>query len=306
MIEQVKTRAQRFADTRFAKFVAELYQEWKQDNVSTLASSLAYYATFSIVPMLMITIAIGGMVFGEETTRQELLTQLQLWIGDTGAEFIERALEADGAGHPKSGLVATLVSLGVLVVGATRFLSELQASLNRVWEVAPTRRAFWDSVRKRILSFGIIALAGALMLSSFLLSAVLAVIARYTTGLIPGGVGLWEALNTATYMGLGSALFAVLFKYFPDAEVQWKDVWVGAILTTALLYLGKLGMGFYVGRSAFSSTYGAAGSLIVFLLWVYVSAQIVLIGAEFTQVWARHRGREIEPHENARRVYNGV
>lgn len=282
--------------------MAELFAEWKKDNVSTLASSLAYYATFSIVPMLIMTIAIGGMIFGEETTRQELIGQLHLWLGDTGAEFIEKAIEADHSASPRSGIVATMVSLGVLVVGATRFLAELQAALNRVWEVVPTRKAFWDQVRKRILSFGIIAIGGALLLSSFLVSAVLAVLAKYAAGIVPGGIGLWEGLNTLVYMAAGSSLFAVLFKYFPDADVRWKDVWVGAILTTVLLFVGKLGMSVYIGRSAFSSTYGAAGSLIVFLLWVYISAQIVLIGAEFTQVWARFRGREIEPQADARRL----
>lgn len=283
------------------EYTVELAQEWESDNVSSLSAALAYYATFSIVPLFVITIAIGGIVFGEETTRDSLFAELGTWAGPSGVEFVSDALRKTQLADKSANIWATVVSLGVLIVGGTRLFAEFQAALNRVWEVKPTRMAFWDMVRKRLLSFAIIGLMGLLIFLSVLITTVLAAIGQVAAALVPGSIGMWELLNTLTTFGVGTVLFALLFKHLPDVEVSWKDVWLGGALTAATLLLAKWLLGQFLGRTAFGSTYGAASSLIIFLFWVYVSAQITLIGAEFTQIHARRHGREIRPGAKAER-----
>ncbi len=269
----------------------ELHDEWEKDNVSSLAAALAYYATFSLVPTVIILIAIGSIWAGEDAVREQVLVELHLWIGPSAAQIAREALEGN---TQTSGALASGLSLVALLVGATQLFAELQAALNRVWEVKPRGLKFWDTVRRRALAVLLLFMTGLLLTASFITSSVL----RLANDAI-GGFGHWQVINVAAAFVLGTLLFSLMFKHFPAVKLQLRDVRLGAALTTALLILAKYLLSLYVARASIASTYGAAGTIIVFLLWVYVSAQIVLMGAEFTQVHCRLQGRIIELNDRA-------
>ena len=283
------------------ELVKEAFIEWQEDKVSLLAAALAYYTVFSITPLLVIAIAIAGAVFGENTAQNEILEQMNGLVGEQGAQVIETALK--NADRPKVGSVASIISVIVLLVGASGVFAQLQQALNTVWNVkAKPNGGIWEFIRKRLLSFGMVLVIGFLLLVSLVMSAVLSGIGKLDINLPMAFMPLWRLFNFAISFGLVSLLFALIYYYLPDAKVRWQDVWAGAIMTALLFTVGKFAIGLYLGRGSLGSTYGAAGSLIVFLAWVFYSAQILLFGAEMTQVYARKYGRKIRPNRHGERT----
>lgn len=272
------------------KLCRQAVEAWMADYAPSMGAAIAYYTVFSIAPLLLIVISLGGMIFGREVVQGEILNELTSLIGKNGAVAIQGLLES--ASSPERGLVTTLVSLGALVVGATTVFSELQSALDRIWRVPvpPKQNGLWKLVRARVLSFGLILGLGFLMLVSLVMAAALAALGKWSSGIIPAWESVLQVGNTAVGFSLTTILFALIFKIMPRARVAWSDVWVGAAVTAALFEIGKVLIGLYIGKSSLSSGMAAAGSLLVLLVWVYYSAQIFLLGAEFTWVFAHYRG----------------
>ncbi|HIK30247.1 MAG TPA: YihY/virulence factor BrkB family protein [Oscillatoriales cyanobacterium M59_W2019_021] len=285
----------------FWKLLKQSFQEWQYDKVSQLAAALAYYTVFSLTPLLVLAIAIAGAVFGEEAARGEIVGQIQGLVGTSGAEAIETALE--NADQPEISSIASLISIGVLLFGASGVFAQLQEALNAVWNVrAKPSLGIWGFIRKRLLSFSMVLAIGFLLLVSLVLSAALSAISHIDFNLLPGLDIVWQLINFTLSFGLITLLFALIYKYLPDVKIAWGDVWVGATITALLFSFGKYILGLYLGQGSYGSAYGAAGSLVIILAWVYYSAQILLFGAEFTQVFARHYGSQIVPDRYAERL----
>jgi membrane protein len=263
--------------------------EWTDDNVPALAAALAYYTLFSVAPMLIIAIAVAGLVFGKEAAHGEIQSQLQSLIGDAGAKVIEDMVAS--ASQPSSGVLATLVGVGVLAFAATGVFVQLQDALNAIWKVKrKPMNGLLAFLRQRLLSFAMVLGIGFLLLVSLVLSAALSAAGTFLIGLMPAWEAVLQLVNLAVAFAVTTGLFAMIYKVLPDTRVAWSDVWLGAVVTSLLFSLGKLGIGLYLGKSSVSSAYGAAGSFAVLLLWVYYSSQLLFLGAEFTQVYARRRG----------------
>lgn len=276
----------------------EAFREWNEDQASRLAAALAYYTVFSIAPLLIIVIAIAGAVFGEDAARGEIVNQIQSVVGREGAEFIEIAIQ--NANKPQTGTIASVISLVVLLLGATGVFTELQDSLNTIWEVkTKPRGGVTNIIRKRLLSFAMILVIGFLLLAALVISAVLAAVVNYFSGVLPGIGFLWQIVSFVISFAIATIMFGLIFKVLPDVRLAWSDVLIGASLTSLLFSVGNFLLGKYLGSSSFSSAYGAAGSLVVILTWVYYTAQILFFGAEFTQVYARKYGKRIVPNQNA-------
>lgn len=273
----------------------ELAAEWEQDNVSSLAAALAYYATFSLVPSILVLVAIGGMLLNEADVQARVLEEVDRWLGVVAADLAREALAGS---KPASARMASIVGAVAVISGATQLFAQLQDALNRVWEVRPKGKGILVMLKRRALAFGIILLFGALLLVSFMAGAVLAVVNQ-----LFGGYGLWELVVFGSTFAIGMTTFALIFKYFPAVKLEFRDVWLGAALTTVALMASQSLFALYLSRASIASTYGAAGTLIAFLLWVYISAHVVLLGAEFTQVHARLQGREIALDEDAERRF---
>ena len=280
------------------KLLQEAFREWQRDKASLLAAALAYYTVFSITPLLVIAIAIAGAVFGQDAAQGEIVQQINQLVGQQGAKVIETGLA--NANQPQLTSTASIISIVVLFVGASGVFAQLQEALNTVWNVKPkSDSGISVFIRKRLLSFGMVLTVGFLLLVSLIFSAVLSGIGKLDLNLLPGFVYLWQLLNIVISFGFITLLFALIYKYLPDVKIDWKDVWVGAIITTLLFTIGKFLIGLYLGQGSLGSTYGAAGSLIVFLAWVFYSAQILLFGAELTQVYTRKYGKKIRPDRHA-------
>ncbi|MGI8932810.1 MAG: YihY/virulence factor BrkB family protein [Phormidesmis sp.] len=276
----------------------QTFAEWQRDKVSRLAAALAYYTTFSLAPVLVIVIAIASFLFEQSTVQSRIIEQLQGLLGENGAALVQEMLT--NAQTQEGGLWATAISLALLIIGASGLFIQLQDALNTVWNVVPRPDGgIWALVRNRLLSFGMVLAIGFLLMVSLLLSAALAGISGILgDGLIGWDVG-WQILNTIVSFGVITLLFALIYRILPDVTIAWGDVWVGAAMTAVLFTIGKALIGFYLGNSGVASAYGAAGSFVVLLLWIYYSAQILLFGAEFTQVYANRFGSYIEPNEHA-------
>ena len=276
----------------------EAFTEWQKDKASILAAALAYYTVFSITPLLVIAISIAGAVFGQEAAQGEIVQQINQLVGQQGAEVIETALA--NADRPKLSSIASIISIILLFVGASGVFAQLQQALNIVWNVkAKPDEGIWGFIRNRLLSFGMVLAIGFLLLVSLILSAMLSGIGKLEINLLPGLTAIWQVVNFALSFGSIALLFALIYKLLPDVRIRWKDVVVGSVITALLFTIGKFLIGLYLGRGSLGSAYGAAGSLIVFLAWVFYSAQILLFGAELTQVYARHYGRKIRPDSHA-------
>lgn len=272
--------------------------DWIEDDAPRLAAALSFYTALSVAPLLIMAIAVAGLAFGQDAARGEILGQLQGLVGHDSAKTVESMVES--AAKPKSGIISTVISVVVLLFGATGVFAELQTSLNHIWEVKPKPgRGIWQVVRQRFLSLGMVLGIGFLLLVALILSAALSAIGKWAEATLPGSVILWQVGMHVVAFALIATLFAMIFKVLPDAEISWRDVWVGAVVTALLFTIGKFLIGLYLGRASVTSSYGAAGSIIVFLLWAYYSAQIVFMGAEITQVYARMYGKRIQPSSNA-------
>ena len=269
---------------------------WRQDYAASMGGALAYYTLFSIAPLLLIVIAVAGFFLGPEAARGELFTQLQGLLGDDGAAAVEGLLES--ARRPEEGLFATISGVALLLLGATTVFAELQSDLDRIWraEAAKPTSGVWAFLRARLLSFGMILVLAFLLLVSLVLSAALAAVGRLWGGWFEGLAVLLEVVNFVFAFTVTTGLFALIYKFLPRAEIAWRDVWIGAAVTAILFAVGKFLIGLYIGRSGIASGFGAAGSFVVLLVWVYYSTQIFLLGAEFTWVYAHERGSRKGTH----------
>ncbi len=261
---------------------------WNADDCLTLGAALAYYTVFSLAPVLVIVIAVAGALFGPEAARGEIVEQIRGLVGDEGASAIQ-SMVISGS-REGLGPRATIVGLAILLFGSTSAFTQLQASLNRIWQVAPAARSgLWHMARARLLSFAAVLGTGFLLSVSLVLSAAVAALGRQ--GWAPPVPGrLLEGLDFTASMVVHTLMFAMIFKLLPDTDIRWRDVWLGAAVTAGLFVVGKVLIGLYLGRSELGAAYGAASWLILVLAWVYYSAEIVLFGAEFTHAhaqWAR-------------------
>lgn len=273
--------------------------QWLEHKAPRLAAALAYYMVFSLAPMLIIAIAIAGAIFGEDAARGQIVGQISDVVGQEAASIIEKALS--NASRPDLSNFASLISVGVLFFAASGVFAQLQDALNTIWGVQPKPgREVIQFIIKRIISFAIVISIGFLVILSLLLSAAIAGLIQLE--LIPGLSELWQYVSTVISFVLTTILFALIFKFLPDAKVAWSDVWIGAILTSVLFAIGRWLLEWYFAQTGFGSTYGAAGSLIVLLAWVYYSAQILFLGAEFTEVYARKYGSHITPNRHSMKV----
>lgn len=283
---------------KVVRLLQKTFQEWQKDKASRIAAALAYYTVFSISPLLVIAIAIAGAFFGQETAQQEITDQLTGLVGEDGIQPILVAL--NNISQPKIRGLASLISIGVLVLGASGIFAQLQDALNTVWKVKPQPgKGILPFLRKRFSSFLMVLAIGFLLILSLILSTVVTMVSKYRTDFLPGSQILWENLDFIVSLGLMTFLFGLMFKYVPDVKIAWKDVFVGSIITALLFIFGKFLLGVYISKGSLGSAYGAAGSLIVFLAWVYYSAQIILLGAEFTQVYSQMYGSKIRPNKHS-------
>lgn len=278
--------------------VTQSFAEWSEDKASRLAAALAYYTIFSILPLLIIIIAIAAQVFERSLVQQQLVRQIATLVGQTGAEAIEAILE--NASEPEDSLLAAVVSIITLLLGASGVFGQLYDALNTIWEVqAKPGRGILGTVKDRFFSFTMVLGVGFLLLVSLIISTALQAFNELVSGILPSFLFLAQTLNFLISFAVVTILFALIYKVVPDVRVAWRDVWIGALVTAFLFAVGKWAIGLYLGNSAPGSTYGAAGSLIVLLLWVYYSAQILFLGAEFTQVYANKYGSRIVADETA-------
>jgi membrane protein len=280
--------------------IKETFSHWIDDKSSRLAAALAYYTVFSLPPLLILVIAIAGTFLGEEAARGEVVLQLKSLIGTEGAKAVEAVISGASKSGSASSLSASIISVVILLFGATAVMTQLQDALNTIWGVAAKPgNMIKIFIFQRLLSFGMILGIVFMMLTSLIMSAALGILSKYLGGLFPGLEVISAVIDFSISLSVISALFAMIFKYLPDVKIKWRNVLIGAVLTAFLFNLGKYLIGLYLAKSAFNSTFGAAGSLVVLLAWIYYSAQILFLGAEFTQVYARRNGAYIEPKEYA-------
>lgn len=277
-----------------ARAVFDLFKQsvasWRADYAPSMGAALAYYTVFSVAPLILIVISVVGLVFGQEAARGEILDQLSELMGADGARAVQAMLEA--LNKPTQGIVGTVVGVGLLVVGATTVFGELQDAFDRIWR-APARDesgGLLSLMRTRLLSFSMIMGIGFLLIVSLVVNAALAALGEWWAPLFGGWATLAQNVNSAFGFVTVTVGFAMIFKVMPRASVQWRDVWVGAAVTAVLFTVGKYLIGLYIGTTGIASGYGAAGSLVVVLVWVYYSAQIFLLGVEFTWVYAHTYG----------------
>ncbi|HEX7602739.1 MAG TPA: YihY/virulence factor BrkB family protein [Polyangiaceae bacterium] len=272
--------------------------EWIDDRAMSLAASLALYTLLSLAPVVVISVSVAGLVFGEEAARGEIASQLQGFMGPQASAGVQSVLAQ--ASTPRSGIVGTIVGVLVLLVGASGVFSELQETLNLVWNVkAKPGRGVRGFFRDRFFSVAMVFGVTFLLLVSLVLSTALSAVGTFLGSHLPGGETFWQIANFVLSFVIVAFLFGLIFKVVPDAKIRFRDVWHGALVTALLFTLGKLGIGLYLGKAAPGSAFGAAGSLIALIVWVYYSAQILFFGAEFTQVYAKRFGSGIVPTANA-------
>ena len=282
--------------------IRDTVKGWSNDKASRLAASLSYYTAVATAPLLVLAVMGIGWFFGRDSAQMQVVSQLQGMVGPQGAEVAQAVIES--ADQPNLAGIAGVLSLLTLLWGSTNVFVELQDSLNTIWgvELKPRNRGVKAFIRERLLSFGMILVIGFLLLVSLLLSAVLSALGDYAVGMMPGLEVLWQFLNFALSFAITTLLFALIYKVLPDADFAWGDVWIGATVTALLFTIGKSALGLYLGNQTLSSAYGAAGSLVVLLIWIFYSAQIFFFGAEFTQVYANRLGQGVTPSDNAQPI----
>ena len=258
-----------------------------EDEALSRGAAIAFYTVISIAPVLFIVVAIAGLVFGQDAARGAIAEQVSGLMGRGSADLLQNAIRS--AANRSSGVVATVVGIVTLVVAASGVFGEMQSALNAFWKVEPRGTTVSRLIRARAVSLGLVAALGFLLLVSLVINAGLAALGTYIDAYLPFAVFILQGLTFLISFVLISVLFAAIYKVLPDKRLEWRDVLVGAIATALLFTLGKFLIGLYIGHSAIASSYGAAGALILMLLWVYYSAQIFLLGAEFTKTYARHR-----------------
>ena len=286
----------------FWTLVKATFQKWQRDQSSQLGAALAYFTMVSLAPLLLVLVAVAGFFLGEGTVRAEIVSRVGQVVGGDGAQFVGTLINSISA--PSSNVMATLIALGTALLAATGVFAQLQNSLNRIWRVQPKPGGIKNMIVTRLMSFLLVLGVGLLLLALLVINTVLPAILAVVNDLLPavGTFDLVRILNLALTFGVLVLLFAMIYRLLPDAQIHWRDVWTGAGVTAVLFTLGQLALGIYFANSTVGSAYGAAGSFVVVLVWVYYSAQIVLFGAEFTAVYADRSGREILPSKDAVRV----
>jgi membrane protein len=272
------------------RLVQQAVQGWSEDYAPSMGAALSYYSVFSLAPLLLIVISIAGLAFGAEAARGEVFAQIRGLMGDEPAHAVEELLAS--LSKPSRGITATLISAGALLIGATTVFGELQDALDRIWRAPMRERSggLWGLVRSRLLSFGMILGIAFLLIVSLVASAAIAALGRWWSGAFGEWELLLQAVNALVGFGLTTAVFAMIYKLMPRVDVRWHDVWLGAAATALLFTIGRMLIGLYIGKSGIASGFGAAGSVAIIFVWVYYSAQIFLLGAEFTWVYANTFG----------------
>ena len=262
---------------------------WLDDYAPSMGAALSYYTVFSLAPLLLIVVSVAGLVFGQDAVRGELFAQLQGLMGADAAKAVQDLLVS--VNKPAQGILGTIVGIALLVFGATTVFGELQDALDRIWR-APARAkgGLWSLLRARLLSFGMILGLAFLLMVSLVLGAAISALGKWWGPAFGGWETLLQIVNLLVGFGLTTLVFAMIYKMMPRVKVQWHDVWLGALVTSLLFTIGKFLIGLYIGKSGVASGFGAAGSLIVVFIWVYYSAQIFLLGAEFTWIYAKTLG----------------
>jgi membrane protein len=265
-------------------------EAWYDDNAPSMGAALAYYATFSLAPLLIIVVAIVGVIVGRDVIRGRIVLELAGLVGKEGARTVEALLSTSG--QPSSNVMASALGLATLLLGATSVFAEMQSALDRIWRAPVIARpsGFGALLRARLLTFGMVVAMGFLLLVSLVFDAALSAFGAWGGGYIPGRVLIFRLINLAVGFGVTTLLCATAYRILPRARIAWSDVWIGAVTTAALFSLGKYLIGMYLGRADVTSGFGAAGSLVIILVWMYYSAQIFLLGAEFTWVFAHRHG----------------
>jgi membrane protein len=272
------------------KLIKTAVSSWIDDYAPSMGAALAYYTMFSIAPLLLIVISVAGLFFGQEAVQGEIFGQLQGMMGEEGAAAIQGLLESTS--QPSKGISGTVIGIVLLLVGATTVFAELQSDLDRIWRAPEPEggSGIWNLIRSRILSIGMILGIGFLLMTSLVISAALSALGKWWSPML----GDWEFVANIIHFiisfALVTAIFAMIYKFMPRVDIAWHDVWIGAIVTALLFTIGKFLIGLYVGKAGVASGFGAAGSLVVVLVWVYYSAQIFLLGAEFTWAYAHAHG----------------
>lgn len=272
--------------------------DWMEDKAPRLGAALAFYSVLSLAPLLVIILAIAGALFGEEAARGEIVAQFRGMVGVSGAEAIEDLIIHSQ--HSEDGIIAATLGAIALLFGASGVFGELQDSLNTIWDVkTKPGRGIARMLRERFLSFAMVLGTAFLLIVSLVISATLAGLAKYMSDSLQEFDSIWSLAEMSVSFAVITVLFALIFKMVPDVQIGWKDTWVGATVTAVLFTVGKSLLGLYLGRSGIASTYGAAGSLVVLVIWIYYSAQILYFGAELTQAWTHHFRHRVPPAENA-------
>jgi membrane protein len=279
---------------RFATVLRESFSAWMDDDAPTLGASLSYYTALSLAPLAVLVVMIVGLAFGAEAAQGQIVAQVQSLMGYDGAKTIENAIRS--ASKPETGLVASALALVTLLFGASGAFSALRSSLHKIWDIQPkSTSGLWGLIRERLLSFGMVLAVGFLLIVSLAVSAALMAVTTFLNGLLPVAPWILSVFNFVVSLAGITVAFALIYRFVPDARMGWRDVGIGAFVTALLFTIGKTLIGIYLGTAGVGSAYGAAGSLVVVLVWVYYSAQVFLLGAEFTHLWARHAGRQAQP-----------
>ena len=286
----------KFSFKEIWKFIIAVFDQWMEDKCPKLGTALSFYTIFSLSPLLVIVIFVAGLIFGADAARGEIVYQIRDLVGQEGSEAVQTALK--NTQYSDEGIIAIIISAVTLLIGSTVVFVELQESLNMIWKVKPKPgQSFIQTLLlDRFQSFAMVVGTGFLLLVSLIISALRAVLNKYLSDTffnIP--IYIFDIANIIVSLAVIFILFMAIFKVLPDVDIGWRQVWVGALVTALLFVFGKYLIGLYLGNSTLSSTYGAAGSLVVLLLWVYYSAQILFLGAEFTQVYVSKFGKGVKP-----------
>lgn len=275
---------------RFYDLAKKAVNAWLDDYAPSMGAAIAFYTVFSMAPLVIIVIAVAGFFWGREAVQGQLFEQVAALVGADGAKAVESVVQ--GAQAPTQGIIATVVSIVVLLVGSTTVFAELQSALDRIWQVPESEKksGIWNTIRARLLSFGLVLALSFLLIVSLIISAMLSAMGSWAANLLPAWELLLQAINIVVALGFTTVLFAMIYRFMPRASVAWRDVWTGALVTAVLFEIGKFLIGLYVGKASVASSYAAAGSLVVVLIWVYYAAQVFLLGAEFTWVYANEHG----------------
>jgi membrane protein len=275
----------------FWELLKETWNAWSIHKAPRSGAALAYYTTFSLAPLLVIVIAVAALVFGQEAAQGKIVTEIQGVVGVESARAIQAMI--DKAREPAAGLFATVLSLITLLIGATGVVGELKDTLNTIWHVEPSPDSgLWSTLKARLMSLAFVLGIGFLLLVSLVVSAVLAALSGFFSHLFPSPwlIHVWQMVNLVISLGVITLLFAMLYRFLPDTEVPWRDVWIGAGITALLFEISQFFIGFYLGQNSIGSAYGPAGSLVLLLAWVYYASLVFLFGAEFAAVYAQHHG----------------